>query len=51
MVTYGNDKTYKLYFLSTNEKPELGEESNGSVLLEIYTGKNICIMVLKKNNF
>ena len=39
MITYGNDKTYKLYCLSTDEKPELSEESNGSVLLEIDTGK------------
>lgn len=39
MITFYNDQTYKLFALSTDTKPLLGKNSNGSHLFEIDTGK------------
>lgn len=39
MITYYNDKTFDLYGLSSDEKPILEKESNGSIFTEIDTGK------------
>ena len=39
MITYENEKTYQIFCLSTDKKPKLGKESNGSILVEVDTGK------------
>lgn len=49
MITYYNEKTYKIFGLSTDEKPILEEKSNGSIFQETDTGTEYIYDATKKS--
>lgn len=42
MITFYNSHTYKIAGESTDEKPVLDKDSNGSIFIEVDTGYKYC---------
>lgn len=49
MITYQNEKTYKIFGLSSDTKPILDEKSNGSIFQETDTGTEYIYNATKKS--
>ena len=49
MITYYNEKTYKIYGSSTDKKPILDADSNGSSFWETDTGTEYIYDATKKS--